>query len=377
MVQEKKKNVLFLLGVWSVGGVERVTVALGNALITRGWRVTVVAFRIEDTMLLKSLSPEVVVKVLTFPAGTTQNLKALRALLLSREISVVINQWALPYGITRLIRRAGKGLGVRIIEVLHNIPNNNGRIASSHGIQRLLWQVLSGINLRLTYHASDAFLLLSERFKPIFRRATWLWRTPKLEAISNPLTLPTIPSAPKEKVLLYVGRLEETQKRVSRVLDVWRLLSTRFPEWRLEIVGDGPDREALERQTYTLPRVTFHGFQAPAPFYARASLLLLTSDFEGFPLVLAESMYAACVPIVLGSYPAAYDIIRGANGVVIAPPFSAERFARITGELMAHPNAYEAMAERARQTAASYSVEAVADRWENLLETVIKGGQYD
>ena len=416
MAKDVGRSVLFVLGVWGVGGVERVTVVLGNALAARGWRVTVVAFGIEERTLLEDFAPGVMVKALAFPVGSTGNVKALRALMAAREVRFVVNQWALPYGVTRLLRKAGRGLGVRFVAVLHNIPTNNGRIASARGVKRWLWRVLSGLNLRLTYRASDAFVVLSERFEPLFRRMAWLARSPKLLTLPNPLTLPPAPSVPKEAAVLYVGRLEETQKRVSRVLEVWRRLATnredascvggfaltgrsapcranlprqhdavRTPAqvcegyhkelkehkgsegWRLDIVGDGPDRAALERAAEGLPNVTFHGFQDPAPFYARARLLLLTSDFEGFSLVLVEAMAAGCVPVVLGSYPAAYDLVRGTNGVVVAPPFSAEGFARVVGDLMAHPAALDGMAEVARETAQTYSVEAAATRWETLF----------
>lgn len=400
MVKDVGRSVLFVLGVWGVGGVERVTVVLGNALAARGWRVTVVAFGVEDRTLLGDFTPGVMVKTLAFPVGAAENARALRALMAAREVRFVVNQWALPYGVTRLLRRAGRGLGTHFVAVLHNIPTNNGRIASARGVKRWLWRVLSGLNLRLTYRASDAFVVLSERFEPLFRQMAWLARSPKLLTLPNPLTLPPMPSVPKEAAVLYVGRLEETQKRVSRVLEVWRRLAVtnrkdamfgaadyavRTPAqdcedhhkglkghkgkegWRLDIVGDGPDRAALERMAENLPNVTFHGFQDPAPFYTRARLLLLTSDFEGFPLVLTEAMAAGCVPVVLGSYPAAYDLVRGTNGVVVAPPFSAEGFARVVGDLMTHPAALDGMAEVARETAEAYSVEAAVTRWEALF----------
>lgn len=345
-----RKSMLFLLGVWSIGGVERVTVALANAFAERDWSVTIVTFRIENNALLKKISPNVMVKTLAFPANTTENVKALRALLLAREVSVVVNQWCLPWGVTELIRRAAKRLDVKIVSALHNIPNLNGHIIATRGLKRFLWRLLSGLNLRLVYRNSDAFVLLSKRFEPNFRRMTGLCQTPKIHAIGNPLTLTTT-STPKENVLLYVGRLEEKQKRVSRVLEIWRLLAPRFPEWRLEIVGDGPDRAMLESLAADLSRVDFHGFCDPAPFYAKAKLLLLTSDFEGFPLVLAEAQGSRCVPVALGTYPAVYDILRGTNGIVVVPTFEAKEFAQVVGDLMVAPTLLNAMADQAQTSA--------------------------
>lgn len=369
MVGENGPGVLFVLGVWGVGGVERVTVVLGNALAARGWLVTIVAFRFEDKTLLGGLDAGIAVKTLAFPVASTENEKALRALLLARGARVMVNQWALPFGVARLLRRAARGLPVRLVSVLHNIPDNNGRIAATTGVRRWLWRRLSELSLRLVYRQSDAFVVLSKRFEPLFRRVTGLRDTPRLRTIGNPLTLPCA-AGQKASALLYVGRLEERQKRVARILEVWRLLAPRFPGWRLDIVGDGPDRAALEAQAKGLQRVAFHGFRDPVPYYASARILLLTSDFEGFPLVLLEAMSAGCVPIALGSYPSVYDIVRGTNGVVVAPPFEAEAFARVVGDLMECPAVLDGMAETARDTAAAYSVEATVARWESLFREV-------
>ena len=100
------------------------------------------------------------------------------------------------------------------------------------------------------------------------------------------------------------------QKRVLRILQTWALLEQRYPDWRLTIVGDGPDRVNLENQVFEsqLENVSFEGFQNPRGYYERASILLLTSEFEGFPLVLPECMSFGVVPAVYGSYSAVYDI---------------------------------------------------------------------
>ncbi len=366
-----QKGVLFLLGGWNVGGVERVTVVLANEFVARGWKVTIVYFLHEDGALLSLLHPDVVVKTLNYPVGSKENQEKLRELFIERDVAFVLNQWCLPYPVTRLLRSASEGLPVRILAVHHNVPNNNGRIASARTcIHRLAWKILSSLSLRCVYKKSDAYIVLSKRFEPIFRAFTRLRHTPKLHTITNPLTVDPAPEVPKEKVLLYVGRLEETQKRVSRIIDVWRILAPKFPDWRLEIVGDGPDRTRYEAQAEGLERITFYGFQAPAPFYAKAQLLLLTSEFEGFPLVLAEAMAAKCVLVVYGSYPAAYDIVRGTNGVVVAPPFNAETFAQVVGDLMASPQTIEAMAQTAKTVADTFAVAPIATQWETLFASL-------
>ena len=97
-----------------------------------------------------------------------------------------------------------------------------------------------------------------------------------------------------ETVFLYLGRLEEEQKRPSRLLAAFALASKRRADFRLLLVGDGPARPACERA------IREHGlegrallcgaYENPYPFLAAADCLVLASDFEGFPLVCYEAM---------------------------------------------------------------------------------------
>jgi glycosyltransferase involved in cell wall biosynthesis len=146
-------------------------------------------------------------------------------------------------------------------------------------------------------------------------------------------------------------------------------LADALPDWRLEVVGDGPDRARYEASLAGVPRVVFHGFQDPAPFYAKAKILVLTSDFEGFGLVLVEAMSAGCVPVVLDSFAAVHDIIDGANGngVLVPAPFDERRFAASLAALMRDAPRLASLSAAARKTSRNFSVASIVDKWETLL----------
>lgn len=100
------------------------------------------------------------------------------------------------------------------------------------------------------------------------------------------------------KVFLFVGRLEESSKKVSRILEVARLCKKQSLGIQFWIVGDGPDRsEYLKFQKkYKLDNVIFFGAQKnPYPYIKRCNYLILTSSYEGFPVVYNEA-------IALGKY---------------------------------------------------------------------------
>ena len=366
------KSILFFMGSWSVGGVEQVTVVLGNELVARGWTVSIFAFNLEDEMLLSNIDKRIHIITPKVGVMSAESEVILRKALVENKVGIIVNDWSLPFKTTLFIRRASRGLGVCQIVNLHNIPNLNARIAKTRDpVLKLIIKIVSGINMHLTYRFCDKYVLLSPSFIPIFKRFAFVPFAKKLAAITNPLTIDigSIEQVKKENIVLYVGRLEERQKKFSRIASVWRDIAGKYPDWRLDVVGDGPDRLVYEKQLEGCPRTTFHGFQKPHEFYKKAKILLMTSDFEGFGLVLVEAMSAGCVPVALGSFSAVHDIIDGKNGIVTKMPFSKEEYADSVMLLMNNHDLYESYSKAALETSQKFGVAQVADCWERLLAT--------
>lgn len=180
----------------------------------------------------------------------------------------------------------------------------------------------------------------------------------------------------KQKELIYVGRLDFVQKRVYRVIDTWNYLEERFPDWHLTIVGDGEDRQNLENHVKCLglKRVSFEGFQKPVEYYKRASILLLTSDFEGFPLVLAECMSFGVIPVVYNSYSAVGDIIDDCKDGIVIPyhkdGYKADEAAGLVAQVMSDDVKRENTALAAIGKSEEYSVERIYAEWERVFEKI-------
>lgn len=96
---------------------------------------------------------------------------------------------------------------------------------------------------------------------------------------------------PKNKTLfVFVGRLDDSAKKLSRAI----LLIKELENCELLIVGDGPDREMYEKLTKEnklTSKVTFVGKKAnPYPYMVLADYIILTSDYEGFPVTYLEAI---------------------------------------------------------------------------------------
>ena len=105
------------------------------------------------------------------------------------------------------------------------------------------------------------------------------------------------------------------------------------------------------------------------------SLCSLTSEFEGFPLVLAECMSFGVVPAVYGSYSAVYDIIEDAVDGVIVPKteegFNSSEMAERIKCLMEDNIKLNSMALAAIEKSKNYSIDKIYDQWKVVFEKFI------
>lgn len=150
---------------------------------------------------------------------------------------------------------------------------------------------------------------------------------------------------------------------------MWALLENVFPNWKFTIVGDGPTLNDLKEEVHRLglKRVCFTGFCNPLDYYNRASLLLLTSEFEGFPLVLLEAMSNGCIPVVYGSFSSVYDIINSGKDGVIVPyrkdGFRATDVANELKMLMTNKMKILEMADAASRKSKQFTVDTIYQLW--------------
>lgn len=385
-------NILFVLKVLEIGGLEIVSSVLANRFSAQGHRVVVFAFTRGEGKTIDGLDDSVRQVVGKGYNASADNVSLLRNILIEERIDVVINQWGLPLVPIKVINKARKALDIKVISVFHNDPLENGRLQGVKtamektrnpirkavlAMQWLVFRCITGYAMGYVYRHSDLFEVLSPSFVAHFKRFTGIRNPRRLVVQTNPVTLSSkgfeYNAANKHKEVIYVGRLDHIQKRVFRIIDTWALIGCMYPDWRLTIIGDGEERGNLERmvQEKGLRRVSFEGFQSPRDYYERASVLILTSEYEGFPLVITECMSFGVVPVVYGSYPAVYDIIEdGKDGMIVpktADGFDVKAMAGKLELLISDPKGLEKKARAAIVKSDNWSVERICEQWSNVL----------
>ena len=378
---------------YSLGGVEMVTNVLASRFLDNGCRVSIVSFIEPSNEILCRKDSRIIYYLLSGFNTSKKNIDQLRNILIEEKIDIVINQWGLPYVPIYVLKKASKGLSLKIFSVHHNSPKTNGRlkdieIAMSETnnkfcalilcMKKVLTYYVTSYSMWYVYQKSDKYILLSDSYIREFLSFTRVKKATKLVVITNPITIPYIEEyekilSYKRKEIIYVGRIDYNQKRVYRVIEVWKLLEKKYPDWKLIIIGDGEEKSKLEEQSFQLglKRIVFEGFKNPLEYYKYASLLILTSEYEGFPLVIPEGMAWGVVPCVYGSYSAVYDIVKDdVNGIIIEPQkdeFDAENMAERMSLLMCDNVRLKLMAIAAKQMSNQYSLDVVSDSWYKLF----------
>jgi glycosyltransferase involved in cell wall biosynthesis len=170
--------------------------------------------------------------------------------------------------------------------------------------------------------------------------------------------------------LVVVGARLTRQKGIDRLLDVWALVAARHPDWRLEIYGSG-DATVLQQKAVELgiaDSALFMGRTSRLPeVMSGASIFVLTSRFEGFPMVLLEAMTIG-LPVVSYDCPTGPSelIEDGRNGYLV-PNGDAETFADRLSDLMQDPGKRRTFGAAATEIAGRYDTHVLAERWEQLF----------
>lgn len=124
----------------------------------------------------------------------------------------------------------------------------------------------------------------------------------------------------KKKEVVIVSRLEETYKRLSIAINIWKRFQNEgiFQDWHLTIVGEGYSQRYYESLIKNIPNITMVGRQESKPYFERSSIYLNTSKTEGWCLCCGEAMQMGVVPVSFSSWGAVYDIIDSdVNGFII------------------------------------------------------------
>lgn len=177
------------------------------------------------------------------------------------------------------------------------------------------------------------------------------------------------------KRVIAVGRLDY-QKGFDRLIDAWQIVcgTGLFQEWRLDIFGQGEWKDMLKAKVREYGLQNSLHLNEPtkeiAKEYADSSMLVMSSNYEGFPMVMIEAM-ACGLPVVTFDFKCGpRDIIKDEENGLIVPDGDIQALADAMMRLMANESLRQTMSVEARKVTETYSEEVVMRKWVSLFETV-------
>lgn len=214
----------------------------------------------------------------------------------------------------------------------------------------------------------DRFVILTHEEQPLWKGFT------NLSVIPNAL-----PFRPKQfadvsaKRLIAVGRMEY-QKNFPDLLRIWSRVAPTFSDWELHIYGDGWMLDGLRRQAEELgvaSQVTFEGAVSDMETaYASSSIYLMTSHFEGLPMVLLEAQSVGLPAVSYACSSGPRDIITDGEDGFLVPLYDEVAFAERLSMLLRDEELRTRMGKAAEVASHRYDLEVIMPQWLELFSTL-------
>ena len=360
---------------YPLGGVAVWLAYLAPGLAAHGWRARVglVAGRWHDVAAYRAAYPGLDAIAIDNPTGSAEGRIRALAEVLRRERPAVVLAVNIVDAYAAVQRVRQEGQPIKVAMALHGI--------AADLLADLAREAPRGLDAVIATNRLACALCTREAQMPA-ERVLYAAYGVDVAALSAVPRAPQVPQVPGRGPLriVWVGRLEQPQKRAHDLPAVLSALDALGVDYHLRIVGDGPERDALAQ---TLEPWLARGCAELAgalpagelgeQVYAQADVLLITSSWETGPIVAWEAM-AAGVAVVSSRYVGSglEGALRDGDNALLFDvgdgAAAAAQLARLAGEA----GLLGRLAEAGRGlVAARYSIEASVAAWARALDAVM------
>lgn len=198
----------------------------------------------------------------------------------------------------------------------------------------------------------------------------------KVSVISNPVTFDTnIKTAPlTNKKIITAGRLVH-QKNYKSLINAWKIVNQKHPDWRLEIWGDGALKNELSKQINTLGlnnKVLLMGYiNDIISRMLQASGCVLSSLYEGISLVLIEAMSCGLPIVSYACQCGPKDLIEHGKNGFLCEVNDETKLAEYICSIIEDEKLRIKMGQASKKKSEEFSIEKIATQWINLFQILI------
>ena len=356
------KKICFLLGdINNFGGTERVTSIIANNLVGKEYDITI-ASMVDGDCPFFDLDKKV--KFLSLSSSKSRSSFALRIPLIIRNLRKVLIDNAIE---TLIV--------VDTISIMVSLPAVSGLKVRHIGWEHFNFK--SNLNnrkrwffRRVAARYFDTIITLTDRDKDF-----WLdniFTKARIVTIPNPCPYPIQEnnhSQTESHIVLAVGRLTY-QKGFDMLLQAWKEVIKQKPEWKLEIVGDGEEADNLKKyidENELNKSVRMVGkVSNTQDYYIKADIFCLSSRFEGFPMVLLETLSFG-IPVVSFNCDTGPEEILKDTGSVLVPQNDIRALSKELILLMNDKERRNTISCQSKIKAEEYHPSKIVNQWKKLL----------
>lgn len=373
------KILYFTIQINMLGGLGRIVVDKINWLVEHGYDVYLCniercevkpAYPIDPRVkLIRGNMATVPGNALTRLKGVLGAVKNVKKVISEVQPDVIVNAhcplvtWILPFVSNRIPKVIECHQSRQGLEVLDRWAMN--------GFSRWLhrWSI------RWIYSCYDKFVVLTNGDK-----ASWNTRNsiviPNFSNYSESSSLGVEDNVKKEKQIIAIARLVP-QKRIDLLIKVWEKLHEDFPDWHVKILGSGEYGSPYEQN---LRKMIADGgmedsFLMPGAVpdvtdeLTKSSIMCLTSEYEGFGIVLIEAMLNG-VPVMAFNYVGVDDIIEDNVDGYVVPFGDVDSYAERLRGMMASEEERNRLSVNAMKSVHKFDKEKVMQQWVELFDSL-------
>lgn len=369
------KIIYLIAGTYRAAGMEKVLADKANWFAAHGHEVVVVttdqegrepAFAMDPSIRTEDLGigyertngKNFLVKALAFPVKQFLHRRRLTRFLTAEKADIVVSMFCNDASFVPKIQDGSK----KVVEV--HFSRFKRLQYGRKGLWALADRYLSEQDRR---HAAafDRFVVLTEEDKGYWGEM------PNMVVIPNGVVR-------KEQVpleahtVIAVGRYSY-QKALDRLVRAWSV--TDRGDWKLRLVGDGECRDELNRLVNDLglyDTVELTGVQKDMEsVYRNASVLALSSRYEGLPMVLLEAAAHGIPAVSFACQCGPRDVIRDGVSGRLVPEGDIDALAKALSEVIADPEGIRRMGAAAWADSVRWDPEAIMHRWLELFEGLL------
>lgn len=354
--------ILFVAEVNKPGGTERVVVNLANNYTRNGHKVQVVSV---NTMSGKSYYP-LNVNVTLVHLGIILERNLLKRVSLGFRNTIKRIKTILPKEPTILM--ATDPITCYALALIQRKHREHKYVACEH-MGLAIANRYSFLARKWLYGRMDAIVTLTQRDRQALLDGKIPYK--RIAVIPNELSFfPERSADYKSKQILTIGKFDN-QKGYDLLLDYVIPILPKYPEWKLVLVGQGEWKNLLQKRIDEVrlqSQIELHPpTQEIQSYYLSSAIYVMTSRYEGFPMVLLEAR-ACGLPVVAIDCPSGPADILNADDGFLVPMNDAELFQNALEKLIQNEGLRTVIGQKAKEDSKKYDSDSIYTLWSTLFD---------